>query len=695
MARLRVLLEKQQISELALQEGYACIVGRESDCTLVLTGDSLSRQHFKIHFENGQWVLEKLSKYGKLIKNGETIQREVLTENDEFEVPPYQFLFSTSEAAQSESSFGKGLFESLPSTQSKTEIAGSIDSQMPRFGSTAGKTPTDVSNDENENGLTYDNNHQNEEPYDQNHPSENQNYESSGSDSDNSNSSLDEPFEESEPTFAGPAPNLFEGGVPALRMISAKGAEQLLSLPGPVLTVGRSDECELQINDTKASRKHFEIREIPGGHLLLDLGSSNGTSVNHVPLQPMAPHRLQPGDLITVGSTQFIYDFKDPLLQNQMVQLGGYSPGDQPDYSGHQGNVEAPRGTSPLIRWVLIGVVGIVLWLALQPEPQPVNQDTTPTLAPSQPLNPMDALSAEQKQLVENTYQLADQLYRRGSYESALRELEKLHELVPSFKKSKELAQFSQLAIEKLRELQRIEEEKKKQDEAIQKVAVVVAGCEKLMAQNPSLARMETCLAPALELDPENKVAAGLMEKIQAREADVMQKQADKQAFQNRVKQGGNLFQKAKQIQSQGKLLLAIEAYEAHLESSAPDPQNLKEQSRQQIQQIKQKIRDDSGSLVSEAKSQISATQLKEAVVKLDKALAIDPENEEAQELKAKALRDLHNAMKLIYSDSVLEENLGNIEAAKSKWQKIIETDAPSGEYFKKAKSQLKKYGAS
>jgi hypothetical protein len=49
--------------------------------------------------------------------------------------------------------------------------------------------------------------------------------------------------------------------------------------------------------------------------------------------------------------------------------------------------------------------------------------------------------------------------------------------------------------------------------------------------------------------------------------------------------------------------------------------------------------------------------------------------------------------MKALYSDSVLEENLGNIESAKVKWKEILENDIDTGDYYKKAKSKMKKYG--
>ena len=49
--------------------------------------------------------------------------------------------------------------------------------------------------------------------------------------------------------------------------------------------------------------------------------------------------------------------------------------------------------------------------------------------------------------------------------------------------------------------------------------------------------------------------------------------------------------------------------------------------------------------------------------------------------------------MQTIYQESILEEGVGEVEAAKVKWKKILEQSIPEEEYFKKAKIKLKKYG--
>ena len=77
---------------------------------------------------------------------------------------------------------------------------------------------------------------------------------------------------------------------------------------GRPVTIGRLPECEVVLADPNVSRRHAEVRRAVdggGGHLAIDLGSTNGTKVNGVGIHT---HRLPHGDEITVGSTQLRFE---------------------------------------------------------------------------------------------------------------------------------------------------------------------------------------------------------------------------------------------------------------------------------------------------------------------------------------------------------------------------------------------------
>ncbi len=71
------------------------------------------------------------------------------------------------------------------------------------------------------------------------------------------------------------------------------------------LTIGRLEECEIQINDTNASRRHAELRREGGAVVIIDLSSTNGTRVNNALI---TRHRLNNGDVITIGATTLRFE---------------------------------------------------------------------------------------------------------------------------------------------------------------------------------------------------------------------------------------------------------------------------------------------------------------------------------------------------------------------------------------------------
>jgi len=77
--------------------------------------------------------------------------------------------------------------------------------------------------------------------------------------------------------------------------------------PAPV-TIGRSSDNQVVLNDPLASSHHAEVHTDGAGHVITDLGSSNGTFVNQQRLAPNVPSILRPGDVIRIGSTEFRYE---------------------------------------------------------------------------------------------------------------------------------------------------------------------------------------------------------------------------------------------------------------------------------------------------------------------------------------------------------------------------------------------------
>src|SRR5205085_1337115 len=96
---------------------------------------------------------------------------------------------------------------------------------------------------------------------------------------------------------------------------------------GPVpLTIGRTPDNRLVVNDQSASQHHAEIRPEGQGYSIVDLGSSNGTFVQEQRLDPYIPRMLYPGDMVRIGDTRFTYEGAG-MAYNQPTVFAGASPG--------------------------------------------------------------------------------------------------------------------------------------------------------------------------------------------------------------------------------------------------------------------------------------------------------------------------------------------------------------------------------
>jgi predicted component of type VI protein secretion system len=71
------------------------------------------------------------------------------------------------------------------------------------------------------------------------------------------------------------------------------------------VVIGRSKDCDVQITDPNASRRHAELRQEGAAYWVIDLDSTNGTSVNG---RRTARAKLDSGDVITIGSTDLVFE---------------------------------------------------------------------------------------------------------------------------------------------------------------------------------------------------------------------------------------------------------------------------------------------------------------------------------------------------------------------------------------------------
>lgn len=112
--------------------------------------------------------------------------------------------------------------------------------------------------------------------------------------------------------YDNPAPNIVKHHIKAdnsirikLRIKTGKTSEQNIETNiTSSLIVGRSDICDIYIDDTKMSRQHFAIENDNGNFYVTDLQSRNGTMLNGIKIN--SRQQLLSGDKILAGLSEII-----------------------------------------------------------------------------------------------------------------------------------------------------------------------------------------------------------------------------------------------------------------------------------------------------------------------------------------------------------------------------------------------------
>ncbi len=76
------------------------------------------------------------------------------------------------------------------------------------------------------------------------------------------------------------------------------------AIEGAKAVLGRSKDCDVQVEDANVSRRHAELRREGSTWWLVDLDSTNGTELNGKRVQKA---KLSEGDTITLGATDLVF----------------------------------------------------------------------------------------------------------------------------------------------------------------------------------------------------------------------------------------------------------------------------------------------------------------------------------------------------------------------------------------------------
>ena len=200
---------------------------------------------------------------------------------------------------------------------------------------------------------------------------------------------------------------------------------------------------------------------------ITDLKSSNGTQLNDRELKSQKAYILESGDMIYILSIEIIFEIRDLSLERELALLKPVSLPVKPPMemelhanlfpAYHQPPPLLPDGASNIIqegeeeesqgkgrfsflrskRILIYGSILILVGVFLLPNKKDKSADTQQKNKPE--IGALAGLSAQQQQIVKDTYQVAQQLYSQGKYEYCRSEIQKVHKHTDSYKQSKRL----------------------------------------------------------------------------------------------------------------------------------------------------------------------------------------------------------------------------------------------------------------
>ncbi len=682
MPRIKVMLRGAQISDIGLNPDKEYIGGRKENCDIRLQPEKgISREHFKIKIEDGRWVLSSLSRFGEIYSLGQRVETIPLEHGLTFQIPPYEFQFSDVPDAGIEMASG----QAQPVDENERTVIGASQ-QVPyikmlsatgevremlrlEVGDTwvAGRDPSCqiIIPDQRVSRRQFEIRKIN------------------GVYTVIDLASVNGTFLNGSPiSSADPTPLKSGDGISVLDNVmyfelhdpNFQYRMDRIEIP-PLQLVPNDDEDVSPIEQT-------EIESDPSAEEPMMLQEIE---------QPYVDQQQQPFDPMMSGGPFTGMPGAQPE-PNQFYTFDPQTPPPAPVSAW--GKIKSNK---PLLITLILIFLGGMFFLSEQ-----MNQpEAVVATAPTDNGDPFSRLKPEEQKTIKDLYSLAQKSMLQSKDSMAFESLNKIHEILPTgyldSKSMLEEAKNNQLV------KVAIEEERVRKEElaARQKMILETAEkCKKLITKDVNMDDLKLCMAPVVEVDPTNPEYEKLVAEAQ-KILDEKRLKADQELnYQSQVKSLEDMFERAAKIQASGYPYKAIKAYKQVIDTELPDPNNLKTKAKNRIKFIEDKIAFRTSENLKQADAYIQEGKLKEAVLSLRGSLIYDPENKTLKERIDKYTDELRKKVMVMYQESVIDENFGNVEGdetrpgAKEKWKKIIELDLEDGEYYRKAFIKLKKYGA-
>jgi pSer/pThr/pTyr-binding forkhead associated (FHA) protein/tetratricopeptide (TPR) repeat protein len=687
MSRLKIILRGTVISDFGLSPDREYIGGRKESCDIRLQPEKgISREHFKLKYEDGRWKLQSLSRFGEIFSLGQRVELIDLEHGQSFQIPPYEFSYS--EVVESETSVQNNIDVAPVSESDKTVIG--VSQQVPyiKMLSSQGEVREMLRLEFGDIWVA-------------------------GRDSSCQIIIPDQRVSRRQFEV-----RKINGFFTIIDMDSVNGTflnGSVVSTTDPVPL--KSGDSITVLDNTMYFELHdpnFQYRvdkiEIPPLQIEDNFINAPVVDVSNEELNfslNQEAEQFQPSIVENPQIPDYVMPQNIPggpftgMPSNQdVLQNSQYYSFQQEDNKAEVkvSNLDKLKANKPVLFLVVILFLSGAYFLSEylnQPEAPPVATTKTPESGDA-----FSKLSLEQQKKIQELYEKAQSERIQSLNEMAKESLEKIHQILPDgYLDSKAWLTEVLINEQTIVKQKADEEEARARLEADQKIRKIVADCEKLISPEITQDRILNCLAEAIALDPEHPELVrinGLVKQLVDQQKIKIQ---NSEAYNAQVAELAKLYTDAEKIRKDGLPYKAIKSYEIVKKSDLPDPDSLKVRADRKIKQIRKLISSYSSKHLALAEVAIKEGKFKSAVESLREALKYDPENIVIKEKIAKYQNDLRMQSMVLFQESIVDESFGYIDGnetrpgAKEKWKKIMEIDIEDGEYYRKAFVKLKKYG--
>jgi pSer/pThr/pTyr-binding forkhead associated (FHA) protein len=520
-------------------------------------------------------------------------------------------------------------------------------------------------------------------------------------------------------------------------------------------SIGRGQNCDIVLNDKRASRKSAVILRSGLNFMIRDLGSSNGVFVNE---ERVEEKDLASNDKIMVGETEFLFRAvqsgyseaerkltplpelpEEPELEEEILppyQSGlagtmppssvgapammglGASPNGLPDgmslnsiagIAGVGGSsnkkltlIDKYKALPPARRIMVILLAGALVWLFLDNDDQVAQKPAPPPKTKAAQVTDPNAVSAKDAAAAFAALTPEQKKFVENQHELAFtlfqrkeydRAIDEVSKIFTLVPDYKDSREIERYAREGKRRLDAALEEQRKREaeEGLKKKIAVLVNDAGQKMETKKYDAAREIFTQILALDPENKSVAAWQRQLQ--EVDEQRRiEIQKKIVRDEVNsQAWTLYKKGLELRKNGSPREAVEQFLRTEKIEASDHRPAK-LARQQIIDIKDEIQKKVVPLLEDAKKFENAQDYVNAMHAYEGALQVDSSSSEAQAGMDRLRGILHERGKVIFTEAIIAESYSDFPQAKKKFQECLQATPEDDMYHSRCERKLSRY---